>query len=107
MKKSDLDKDELAMLHSFERGEWKLVRNQKAEIARHKRYAQNTLRKDRRVNIRISVKVLEAIQAMAVEDGIPYQTLMGSVLHRYASGRLMEAPGRIRYSAERREARHP
>lgn len=88
MKKIKLDKEEQSILDSFERGEWKPVGNLKQEISRHRRYARNTLRKDRRVNIRISSKDLEELQAIAVAEGIPYQTLMGSVLHRYASGRL-------------------
>jgi predicted DNA binding CopG/RHH family protein len=75
----------------LERGEWQSVDNLKAEIKKHQQYARNTLRKDKRVNIRISSKDLEAIQAKAVEDGIPYQTLMSSVLHRFVSGRLKEA----------------
>lgn len=88
MKKIKLDKEEQSTLDSFERGEWKSVKNPKQEISRHRKYARNTLRKDRRVNIRISSKDLEELQAIAVAEGIPYQTLMGSVLHRYASGRL-------------------
>jgi predicted DNA binding CopG/RHH family protein len=89
MKKIKLDKEEQSALDSFERGEWKPVKNPKQEISRHRRYAKNTLRKDRRVNIRISSKDLEELQAIAVAEGIPYQTLMGSVLHRFASGRLL------------------
>lgn len=90
MKKTKLDKEEQELLESFERGEWRPVGNQNREIERHRRYARNTLKKDRRVNIRITSQDLEAIQSLAVEDGIPYQTLMSSILHRYASGRLVE-----------------
>jgi predicted DNA binding CopG/RHH family protein len=68
------------------------VQNVKAEIMKHQRYARKTLKKDKRVNIRISSKVLEEIQALAIENGIPYQTLMSSVLHRYVSGYLIEKP---------------
>ena len=75
MKKAKLDKEEQELLDSFERGEWKPVKNVNREIATHRRYARNTLRKDRRVNIRISSRDLEQLQAVAVEDGIPYQTL--------------------------------
>ena len=53
-------------------------------------YAKATFKKDRRVNIRISGKDLEAIQKRAVEEGIPYQTLIASLLHKYVSGRLVE-----------------
>ena len=94
MKKAKLDNEEQALLDSFEQGEWKPVKNVSREIAKHRSYAGNTLRKDRRVNIRISSKDLDQLQAVAVEDGIPYQTLMASVLHRYVSGRLVERGGR-------------
>jgi len=86
-----LDDEERDLIESVERGEWKSVENLRQEIKKHQQYARNTLRKDKRVNIRISSRDLEALQAKAVEDGIPYQTLMGSVLHRYVAGRLKEA----------------
>ena len=91
MKKMYLDDEERDLVESIERGEWKSVRNLKAEIEKHQEYARNTLKKDKRVNIRISSRDLEAIQTRAVEDGIPYQTLMASVLHRFVAGRLKEA----------------
>jgi predicted DNA binding CopG/RHH family protein len=94
MKKDELDRDERAILDAFERGELRPVKNPAAAIARHRKYAQNTLRKDRRVNIRISDKDLEGLRVMAVEDGIPYQTLMSSVLHRFVSGSLVPSPRR-------------
>ena len=62
------------------------------EIQRHREYARNTLKKDRRVNIRISSRDLDDLQVRAAEEGIPCQTLMASVLHKYVSGRLMERP---------------
>ena len=96
MRKTKLDKEEQDILDSFERGEWKPVANRRQEIARHVAYARNTLAKDRRVNIRISSKDLEELQAIAVEDGMPYQTLMASVLHRFASGRFTETASRTR-----------
>ena len=91
MKKLHLDDEERDLLESVERGEWKSVRNLKQEIEKHRQYARNTLRKDRRVNIRIPSRDLEALQAKAAEDGMPYQTLMASVLHRYVAGRLRDA----------------
>ena len=54
-------------------------------------YARATFRKDRRLNIRLSSKDLEAIQKRALEEGLPYQTLISSLLHKYASGRLKDA----------------
>ena len=91
MKKMYLDEEERDLVESIERGEWKSVKNLKAEIQKHQEYARNTLRKDKRVNIRISARDLESLQTKAVEDGIPYQTLMASVLHRFVAGRLKEA----------------
>ncbi len=85
-----LDNEERELLESLENGEWESVPNVEEEISRHRVYARNTLNKDRRVNIRISSKDLEDIQVRAVEEGIPYQTLMGSVLHKYITGRLVE-----------------
>lgn len=88
--RSSVTREEKDIVSSFERGEWKPARNSRQEIARHRQYARNTLRKDRRVNIRISSKDLEELQTIALQEGIPYQTLMGSILHRYASGRLSD-----------------
>jgi len=90
MKKMYLDDEERDLVESIDRGEWKSVKNLKAEIKKHQEYARNTLKKDKRVNIRISARDLEAIQTRAVEDGIPYQTLMASVLHRFVAGRLKD-----------------
>jgi len=91
-----LDKEEKDLLDSYERGEWKSVKNLKKEIERHKGYARQTLKKDKRVNIRISSMVLDEIQTRAVEDGMPYQTLISSILHRFVTGRLIEKPRSIK-----------
>ncbi|MFQ5799222.1 MAG: CopG family antitoxin [Bacteroidota bacterium] len=61
-----------------------------SEGGRYQTYAESTFKKSRRVNIRISEKDLEAIQKRALEEGIPYQTLMSSLLEKYASGRLID-----------------
>lgn len=92
MARMKLDKEEKDLLESYERGEWKSVKNLNQEIKKHKGYARQTLRKDKRVNIRISSMVLEELQARAVEDGMPYQTLISSILHRFITGRLIEKP---------------
>ncbi len=86
---------EQEILASFERGEWKPVRNQKGEIARLKASAEAALLKNKRVNIRISSQDLEGLQAKAAEEGVPYQTLMASVLHKFVSGRLVDAQNRM------------
>lgn len=96
MKKYKLDKEEQDLLDSFERGEWHSVENLDAEKKRHQQYANNTIKKDRRVNIRMTSKDLAELQNMAMEDGIPYQTLISSVLHRYVGGRLVDSANRTR-----------
>ena len=90
MKNMKLDQEERVILASFERGEWKPVKNLRAEIARHRGYARNTLRKDKRVNIRVSSQDLQGVQKRALEEGIPYQTLIASLIHKYVSGGLVE-----------------
>jgi predicted DNA binding CopG/RHH family protein len=85
-----LDTNEKEILESVERGEWRSTGGGKRERTRYSRYARATFRKDRRLNIRISTKDLEAIQKRALEEGLPYQTLISSLLHKYASGRLGE-----------------
>lgn len=86
--KVKLDAEEREILASYERGEWKSVPNLKEEKAKIQRYARATLRKDKRVNIRISEKDLYQIQMKALEEGIPYQTLMSSVLHKFVAARV-------------------
>ena len=87
---SKLDPRERDLLESHDRGEWKPVARLPQERKRYQEYAKATFKKDRRVNIRISTKDLEAIQNRAIEEGIPYQTLIASLLHKYVSGRLIE-----------------
>jgi predicted DNA binding CopG/RHH family protein len=87
-----LDKEERDILDSYERGEWRPVKNLNQEIQKHREYARQTLKKDKRVNIRIPSRVLDELQTRAIEDGIPYQTLISSILHRFVTGRLVEKP---------------
>ncbi|MFO8011631.1 MAG: antitoxin [Dehalococcoidia bacterium] len=87
MKTNGEEKD---ILQSVEKGEWKTVADIEKEKKRYREYARATFRKDRRVNIRISEKDLINIQKRAVEEGIPYQTLISSVLHKFVSGRLKD-----------------
>ncbi len=90
MKDFNLDNEEMELLESLESGEWNSVNNLTDELLAHKNIAKNTLKKDKRVNLRISSKDLEAIKSYAVEEGLPYQTLMSSVLHKFISGRLVD-----------------
>ena len=85
-----LSKDEKELLDSVERGEWKTIPNFEKEAKRYQEYAKATFRKDRRVNIRISEKDLVNIQKRALQEGLPYKTLMSSVLHKFITGHLKE-----------------
>lgn len=88
MNTENLDREEKGILESFERGEWSSVRDRKAEISRLGAAARATLRKNRRINIRLSDRDVIGLQAKAAEEGIPYQTLISSVLHKYLTGAL-------------------
>jgi predicted DNA binding CopG/RHH family protein len=96
---------ERELLASLERGEWKPLKNQKKENERYRELATEALKKSRRVNIRISAMDLEGLQAKAAEEGLPYQTLMASVLHKYVSGRLVEGAARISGRSTRTRAK--
>jgi len=85
------DREELELLESIEKGEWESVKNLEKEKERYKKIASNTIRKDKRINIRISERDLKELQKKALEEGIPYQTLISSLLHKYVSGRLIDA----------------
>ncbi|HEY2737670.1 MAG TPA: hypothetical protein VGK45_04645 [Thermoanaerobaculia bacterium] len=88
-----IDEDELEILSAYENGKLESVAT-KSELARLKAAARATALKDRRVNIRLSSGDLSDIQVRALEEGIPYQTLIASVLHKYVTGRLAEQPAR-------------
>ena len=85
-----LSEEELDILKSYESGEWGTVAEIEAERQRYSEYARATFRKDKRISIRISSKNLDALKKRALEEGIPYQSLISSVLHKYVNGRLVE-----------------
>jgi len=85
-----LDPYEQEVLQAYEAGKLKPIAN-KAELLGMRMAARATAIKDRRVNIRLSSIDLLDIQAKALEEGMPYQTLIASVLHKYAAGKLTEA----------------
>ncbi|MDX1957854.1 MAG: antitoxin [Leptospiraceae bacterium] len=89
-KKIILDKEEKDLLESFEKGEWKTINGVKKEINKYSTYAKSTLKKEKRINIRISQIDLDKIQRKAIEEGIPYQTLISSMIHKYNNGKLVE-----------------
>ena len=90
-----IDIKEEEILSAFEKGQLKSVAT-KSELAKFKAVARATAIKDRRVNIRLSSGDLNDIQVKALEEGIPYQTLIASVLHKYVTGRLSEQPSSIK-----------
>lgn len=90
---SKLSNEEREILEAFDRGE--LTRSKKAGDTqkRHQQYAKAMVKKDARINIRLSSKDLRGLQKKALAEGIPYQTLVASVLHKYVEGRLHENNG--------------
>jgi predicted DNA binding CopG/RHH family protein len=88
--KTKLTKEEKEILDSFEKGEWVPVTDlskRKKELAE---YARNTLRKDKSLNIRISERDLLELQRKAVKEGLPYQTYVSSIIHKFINGVLVE-----------------
>lgn len=89
MRKYKLDREEKELLDSIQKGEWAPVANMKDMIDKYAKYAKNTLKKDQRISIRISKQDLIGIQSKAVDEGIPYQTLVTSLVHKYVTGHLV------------------
>lgn len=89
--KTKLTKEENKILESFEKGEWVPVKNLSKRKKELMQFARNTLKKDKRLNIRISERDLIELQKKAVTEGLPYQTYVSSILHKFISGRLIEA----------------
>lgn len=83
-----LEDEEMEVLTSFDKGEWKSVKNVKREKAIARKTATKTLKKDTRINIRLSGSDVSAIKQKAAYEGLPYQTLISSILHKYAAGHL-------------------
>ena len=81
-----LDKEEKDLLESFERDEWESVPDLEKRRLELQGYAAETLRKDKRVNIRITGRDLRQLQRIALREGLPYQTLISSILHKYVNG---------------------
>lgn len=89
MTKSRLDSEEQELLEAYESGEFEtdLDSDRREYVAKA---AEDTFKKDKRINIRISSRDLEALQRRALEEGLPYQSLVSSVLHKYVSGGLKD-----------------
>ena len=76
---------------TIENNEWIYVSNLSEMKKQFKTAAKNTLLKDQRMNIRIAQRDLEGLKTKALEEGMPYQTLVASILHKYITGKLKEA----------------
>ena len=90
MIKMKLNKEEKGILNAYEKGNFSSVSNLKKESEKYRDYAKSTLQKNKRINIRISERDLIHIQRKAVEEGLPYQTFISSILHRFIVGNLTE-----------------
>ncbi len=86
IKSLELDAQEHEILDAYENNELTPV----ALSEDYQQVAKNTIRKNRKINIRISENDLSALQRRAAREGIPYQTLIGSILHKFVSGFLKE-----------------
>lgn len=85
MKYFELDDEEKQLLEEIERGEWVPVKNFAKRKKELMQVARNTLNKTRNINLRLSERDLQKLKAKAVREGIPYQTLVSSILHKVAS----------------------
>jgi predicted DNA binding CopG/RHH family protein len=83
-----IDKEEKELMESIAKDEWKSVKNIKQEKEKAIVAARNTLKKDKRINLRLSQKDYHQIQIKAIEEGIPYQTFISSIIHKYLNGSL-------------------
>jgi predicted DNA binding CopG/RHH family protein len=84
--KTRYDDEELEILQALEAGTLKPVADAEQRTQAHRAAATATFKKDQRLNIRISSRDLKGLQARALEEGVPYQTLAASLLHKYVSG---------------------
>lgn len=88
--KEKLNPEEREILDLFERGELRPVADVERELEVARQAARNTFNKTRRVNLRVTERDFELAHSRAREEGIPYQTLLSSVIHKFLSGRLVE-----------------
>jgi len=85
-----MDKEEKEILDALDSGELQRVPDFEERKRQHQQYAEAMFKKDARINIRLSSKDLRGLQKKALAEGIPYQTLVASILHKYVEGRLQE-----------------
>ncbi len=85
-----LDKEEQELSDSIDRGEWRSVPNFAEEKKRLQEIARNTLNRNKAINIRLTHQDLLRLKQRAMEKGLPYQTLVASIIHQYNNGLLKE-----------------
>lgn len=90
---SKLSSEEREILDAFDKGSLKRSKKAADTQKRHQEYAEAMFKKDARINIRLSSKDLRGLQKKALAEGIPYQTLVASILHKFVEGRLHENNG--------------
>ena len=83
-----IDQEEKELMELIERDEWQPVKNIEPEKEKAMAAARNTLKKDKRINLRLTQKDYYQIQIKAIEEGLPYQTLISSLVHKYLNGSL-------------------
>ena len=83
-----IDEEEKDLMESIEKDEWRSVKHIEKEKEKAIAAARNTLKKDKRINLRLTQKDYHQIQVKAIEEGIPYQTLISSIIHKYLNGSL-------------------
>ncbi len=88
MKKLLLTKEEAALEKEIENGEWVAVPDMTKEIKKYQTHARNALNKIKKINIRMSDWDYNNIKLRAVQEGLPYQTLVSSIIHKYLTGQI-------------------
>lgn len=83
-----IDQEEKELMESIEHDEWRPVENFNHEKEKAMAAARNTLKKNKRINLRMTQKDYHQIQIKAIEEGIPYQTLIAGIIHKYLNGSL-------------------
>ncbi|MDY6825211.1 MAG: antitoxin [Thermodesulfobacteriota bacterium] len=86
----ELNNYEKEILDSYENDEWESIKNLEQKKKEYAQIAKNTFLKNKRINIRISEKDFIDIKTKSLEEGVPYQTLISSIIHKYVSGKLIE-----------------
>jgi predicted DNA binding CopG/RHH family protein len=90
MTMSKLDSYEKELLEAFDSGKLIKAKSEKQQIKRHVAAAEATFKKDARINIRLSSRDLRSLQTKALMEGMPYQTFVSSILHKFIDGKLVD-----------------